>query len=527
MALRLFSRFAGLLLIVTVPGLAPLCGAKQESAQVNLSYVANKAEQRARKPFRSPRADLPAVLRQENLDYDKYREIEFRHEKALWAEDDLPFRIEFFHPGYLYQEPVKVNEFTLTHVQQIRFVQDFFNYRALKIQKQIPADTGYAGFRILSQFNDTNKWDELGAFLGASYFRLLGKDQRYGLSARGLAIDCGEPDRPEEFPIFTDWWLGKPHKDDTELRLYAILDSVSCVGAYEFLIQPGETTIVAVDAMLFFRDTNTVSAVDPNRKPIETVGVAPLTSMFWFGKNTDRKFDDYRPEVHDSDGLLMKMENGEILWRPLNNAAVMRHQKFATKNIKGFGLLQRERDFARYQDIFNYYQRTPSVWVEPRGNWAEGEVHLVELSTHYEGLDNIVAFWAPKVKPRPLEPYRVAYTLYWTRERDMVLSQNRVTATWVGADPRDPAQRQFVIDFDGPKLSVISENDPPTAVASCSDNAAIEENQVFYIPSTRSWRAILKLAPKAENKDPVDLRCTLMKGDEAVSETWAYLWSPP
>jgi periplasmic glucans biosynthesis protein len=521
MASRLFL---SLLLIVTVPGLA---FAKLESAQVNLSYVAKKAEARARKPFRSPRADLPAVLRQDNLDYDKYREIEFRHDKALWAEEGLPFRTEFFHPGYLYQEPVKVNEFTLTHVQPIRFVQDFFNYRGLKIQKQIPADTGYAGFRVLSEFNETNKWDELGAFLGASYFRLLGKEQRYGLSARGLAVDCGESDRPEEFPIFTDWWLGKPHKDDTELRLYAILDSVSCVGAYEFLIEPGETTIVSVEAVLYFRETNTIRAVDWDRKPIQSIGVAPLTSMFWFGKNSERKFDDYRPEVHDSDGLLMHMESGEMLWRPLNNASVMRHQKFATKNIRGFGLLQRERDFARYEDIFNYYHQTPSVWVQPRGNWGEGEVHLVELSTQYEGLDNVVAFWSPKVKPRPMAPYHFAYTLYWTRERDMTFSQNRAVATRVGGDPRDPGQRKFVIDFQGPKLAVIPESDPPAAIVNCSDNAAIEESQVFYNPVARSWRVILKMQPSANNQEPVDIRCTLMKGDEAVSETWTYLWSPP
>src|SRR5690349_1367298 len=191
-------RLPTILLLGLLPCLAPAAG--RESVQVTLEYVAKKAEEKARKPFRSPRADLPAVLRQENLDYDKYREIEFRHDQALWASDDLPFRAEFFHPGYLYQEPVRINEFTLTHLQPIRFAQDFFDYRGLKIQKQIPADTGYAGFRVLNQLNQPGKWDEIGSFLGASYFRLLGKEQRYGQSARALAVDCGESDRPEEFP---------------------------------------------------------------------------------------------------------------------------------------------------------------------------------------------------------------------------------------------------------------------------------------------------------------------------------------
>ncbi|HWI57784.1 MAG TPA: glucan biosynthesis protein G [Bacillota bacterium] len=511
------------LVITTLPSRAL---AKLETVEVTLDYVAKKAEQRAHKPFHSPKADLPEVLRADKLDYDKYREIEFRHDKALWAAEGLPFRVEFFHPGYLYQEPVHLNEFTLTHLQPIRFVQDFFNYRSLRIQKQIPADTGYAGFKLLYPLNGEDHWDELGAFLGASYFRLLGKGQRYGQSARGLALDCGESDRPEEFPIFTDWWLGKPHREDDQVRLYAILDSVSCVGAYAFLIKPGETTIVDIEAVLYFRDAANVRAVDVQRKPLKTMGLAPLTSMFWFGDASPRKFQDYRRGVHDSDGLLIRMDNGEVLWRPLNNPAEMRHQRFAAKNIKGFGLLQRERDFANYQDLFNLYQQVPSVWVEPHGHWGEGEVNLVELSTHYEGLDNIVTFWDPKEKPQPMQPYRFGYTLYWTRETDVKLSPNKVVATRVGADPRDPNSVQFVLDFAGPKLIQIPDNAQPQAIASCSDNAVIAESQVFRNTFNGTWRVMLKLSPKASNKDPVDLRCTLKKGEEVLTETWTYLWSP-
>ena len=263
-------------------------GMASESAEVNLDYVAQRALERARTPFHSPRADLPKILRQDNLDYDKYREIRFRRDRALWAADKLPFRVEFFHPGYLYQEPVHVNEFTLTHTQPIRFVQDFFDYGKLDIANQIPNKTGYAGFRVLYALNKPEQLDELGAFLGASYFRLLGKGLRYGESARGLALDSGEGDRPEEFPIFTDWWLGKPQKDDPELHLFAILDSVSCTGAYEFFIRPGETTTVSIKAVLYFREPAKVAAVDKNRKPLKTIGLAPLTSMFWFGKDTEQ-----------------------------------------------------------------------------------------------------------------------------------------------------------------------------------------------------------------------------------------------
>lgn len=520
-------QIVGLSLMLIMMAASTRARAAEEPADVTLAYVAKKAEARALRPFHSPRLDLPEALRADNLDYDKYREIRFRHDQALWAVDKLPFEVEFFHPGYLYQEPVRINEFSMNYVQPIRFVQDFFDYGKLRLKNQIPANTGYAGFRVLTPLNQPDKLDELGAFLGASYFRLLGKGQHYGASARGLALDCGEPDRPEEFPLFTDWWLGKPQADDRQLHLFAILDSVSCVGAYEFHIQPGESTTAEVDATIFFRAEDKILEVDPNRKPLATMGVAPLTSMFWFGKSSERRFDDYRPEVHDSDGLLMRMESGETLWRPLINGSVMRHQRFATKDIRGFGLMQRDRDFADYQDLFNSYQLVPSIWVEPKGHWGGGEVHLVELSTHYEGLDNIVAFWQPKTMPDPMQPYHVGYTMFWTRETDRKLSQNRVLATRIGVDAVNPRWRQIVIDFGGPKLAGLPDGTEPQAVTSCSENATIRNSQVFRMPASGIWRAIIKMEPKPDNSDPVDLRCTLKNGDATLTETWTYHWSPP
>ncbi|HTL72364.1 MAG TPA: glucan biosynthesis protein G [bacterium] len=521
----MFRPFGWLILIGSL--LTATVGVAAESAEVNLDYVAKRALERAKEPFHSPRADLPKVLRQDNLDYDKYREIRFRRDRALWGAEKLPFCIEFFHPGYLYQEPVHVNEFTPTHTQPIRFVQDFFDYGQLDIANQIPAKTGYAGFRVLYPLNQANQLDELGAFLGASYFRLLGKNLRYGESARGLALDSGEGDRGEEFPIFTDWWLGKPNPGDSELRLYAILDSVSCAGAYEFFIKPGVTTTASIKAVLYFRETNTIAAVDKNRKPIKTIGLAPLTSMFWFGKDTERKFDDYRTEVHDSDGLLVHMGNGEIFWRPLDNPATTRHQVFHAPNIKGFGLLQRERNFAAYQDMFNLYHQVPSVWVEPDGNWGDGDLHLVELSTSYEGLDNIVAFWDPKDKPAPLQPFRFGYTLHWEGgEADVKRSENRVVATRIGPDAQFGG-RQFVLDFKGPKFDRLAKDNPPTAIASCSGGARIVDTLVLRNPFLGTWRVILKMVPKPDSHAAVDLRCTLQQGTNVIGETWTYQWSPP
>jgi glucans biosynthesis protein len=515
------------LALVLAVSIAPVATAQVERAELNLEYVTKLAQERAQRPFESPRAKLPEVLRQDKLNYDAYRKIRFRNDRALWLADKLPFRAEFFHPGYLYEEPVRIFEFAKSHVQRIRFVQDWFDYSDLKIQSHIPADTGYAGFKMTTQLNRPGDFPEFVSFQGASYFRMLGKGQRYGQSARGLAVDCGESDRPEEFPIFTDFWLRKPAPEDAQLQIFALLDSVSCTGAYEFLVTPGESTIADISAIIYLREEDKVHAVNKDRKPMTTVGLAPLTSMFWFGENSERKFDDYRPEVHDSDGLLMHLENGESLWRPLNNASVMRHTVFAAKNVRGFGLLQRDRDFASYQEIFNFYHQVPSVWIKPKGDWGEGDVHLVELPTTYEGLDNIVAFWCPKQKPAPMQPFRFSYQQLWTRETEWQLSENKVVATRIGAELHAPQTRQVHLDFAGPKIDALTENDSPQVVASCSANAKIYETRALRNPFNKTWRAVVKFEPAAENKEPVELRCTLKKGEETLTETWSYLWSPP
>jgi len=302
---------------------------------------------------------------------------------------------------------------------------------------------------------------------------------------------------------------------------------VSCVGAYEFLIEPGETSTAEVEAVVYFRNEEQIKPVNPTRKPIKTIGIAPLTSMFWFGPASERRFDDFRPQVHDSNGLLMHMEKGEMLWRPLVNPKEMGHQVFATKNIRGFGLLQRDRDFASYQDLFNNYHEVPSTWVVPHTDWGEGAVHLVELSTLYEGLDNIVAFWDPKVKPQPMQPLKFGYSLLWTAERDRTLSPEKVVATRIGLDGRDPQKRKFMIDFDGPKLDAIPESAQPEAIINCTENATITENQVFRNTHAGTWRVIMSFQPKVEPSSAVDLRCTLQQRGTNLTETWTYHWTAP
>lgn len=508
-------------------GLTGSAGAGIENVNVTLDYVSQLALARARQPFHSPRANLPDFLKADHLDYDKYRLIRFRPERALWASDKLPFEIEFFHPGYLYEEPVHIFEFVPGRDQEIRFVSDFFDYQNLKLPRQVPPDTGYAGFRVLYPLNQPGKMDELGSFLGASYYRLLGKGQRYGPSARGLALDSGETDRPEEFPIFTDWWLGKPKPGATNLQLFAILDSVSCTGAYQFDIHPGDSTSAKIHGVVYLREPDQIAAADPHKKPLKTIGMAPLTSMFWIGPASDARFDDYRPSVHDSEGLLLQFDTGETVWRPLDDPPRLVHQYFTATNINGFGLVQRNRDFAAYQDLFNQYYNVPSIWIRPLEKWGEGTVNLVELHTTYEGLDNIVAFWDPRHKPAPLQPLRFAYNEDWTRQTDISFSTNKVVSTRVGNDLTGPNRKLFAIDFSGPSLFDLPEADPPSASVSCSPNGKIIDCQVFKVPETGAWRVMLKFEPDSGNKDAIDLRCSLQETNKPLTETWTYCWNPP
>lgn len=504
-----------------------------EKEEITLEYVARLAEARSQEVFKDLRGSLPPELSVESLNYDRYRELRFNPEQALWRKDERPFWVEFFHPGYIYQEPVQMHEFTAEgYTQPIRFAPDFFDYsRVTGLREKIPAEAGYAGFKLLHALNEPGRMDELAVFQGASYFRLLGRGSRYGQSARGLALNCGEG---EEFPLFTHFWLGKPQPGVQHVTLFALLDSRSCTGAYRFVLKPGQWSAAEVDAVLFFRAEALVRAACDAQKvpyvPLKTTGLAPLTSMFWFGENTEGKPDDYRAEVHDSDGLLIRMENDEIVWRPLNNPPqhhLIRHSVFAANNPKAFGLLQRDREYLNYHEVTNLYHRTPSVIIRPKGQWGEGQVRLVEIGTVSEYEDNIVAFWNPAQLPKPGEPFRFGYTLESGTGGEESLSPNFVQGTRFGADPANPKVRDIVIDFAGDFATKIPETDPPVAVPSCPEGMGhFSKAVVLKNDFEKAWRVFLKFEPAPGLKDPVPLRCTLKKGDTVLTETWDYLWNP-
>ena len=476
----------------------------------NFADVRRRAEMLATQPFQTPSNSLPDFFK--NLDYDQYRDIRFRADKSLWRDAGLPFEIQFAPLGFLFDRQVTINVIADGGGKPVEYANDLFDYGANKIPDNLPKDLGFAGFKVLYPLHTDSKYDEVAVFLGASYFRAIGQNQGYGLSARGLAVDTGLP-KPEEFPWFREFWLEKPAKDATELTVYALLDSQSLAGAYRFVIKPGVATQMEVKASLFFRDK------------VQKIGLAPLTSMFYHGSMNERFFDDFRPQVHDTDGLLMATGNGEWIWRPLNNPTRLRISAFQDNNPRGFGLLQRDRAFDNYQDLEAHYHRRPGVWIEPQGDWGKGSVQLIEIPSDAERYDNIAAFWTPEKPVEPGQPLEYNYRLSFFLEQPSLSPGGRTLSSRVGAggagEPNSE-RRRFVIDFGGEALSKLAEDAPAQAVVSAS-NGQVENVVAHRNTYTNGWRVSFELLPK--NDDPVDLRCFLKLGDHVLTETWSYQWT--
>ncbi len=378
--------------------------------------VARSAEQLAAAAYKKPDESLPKELA--SLTQEQYHDIRHRPEHLLWREARLPFEIGFFHRGGAYfNQPVRIHEVTEQGINEIKFDPAQFDYGGNKIDPARMGGIGFVGLRVHFPVNGKPVKDEVLSFLGASYFRALGKDQGYGLSARALAADTGLP-TGEEFPRFVEYWIERPAAGAKELVIYALLDSRRVAGAYRFTLKPGSQTAIDVKARLYLREG------------IGKLGVAPLTSMFFYGENQKSLADDYRPEVHDSDGLSVRAANGEWLWRPLLNPKRLLVTSFATANPLGFGLMQRDRDFAHYEDLGARYDLRPSAWVEPKGSWGAGRVELVQIPSPDETNDNIVAYWVPDAAPEPRKPLgcRIPHPLAKRKRRTAARRMGRADA---------------------------------------------------------------------------------------------------
>jgi periplasmic glucans biosynthesis protein len=465
-------------------------------------------------PYQPPTQKLPPPV--EKLDWDHWQAIRFRDDRSLWAGEGLRFQVRFFHLGFSIKKPVRLFSVEGGNATEILYDPAMFDYGNSGLKgAEVPTNLGFAGFRLLFH---TDWVRDFAAFQGASYFRAVDIDRQYGMSQRGLAIDCGSS-KPEEFPDFVAYYLEKPAKDSSVLTIYGLLDSPSVAGAYRFVIDATEPLTMDIDAALY------------PRKEIDRLGIAPCTSMFLVGKNDRRVDNDWRPEIHDSDGLQVWSGGGEWIWRPLMNPAGLRVNSYTDEHPRGFGLMQRERRFEQYQDDGVFYDKRPDCWVEPRGNWGKGAVMLVEIPTEDETSDNIVSFWSPADKPQKGQELLYAYRLNWCRENPILVDLARVYATRTGVGGIIGRKRtyfswRFVVDFEGGQLPGLGDNPKLIPVISAS-RGRIEITSVRPLRSINGYRAMFDLALTDDSVEPINLRLYISTDGQALSETWLYQYTPP
>ncbi len=474
--------------------------------------VERRARALAAQPYKQPAVTLPKEWL--DLDYDQYRDIRFRPERALWRAQKLPFEVMFFHPGFHFERPVHISEVVGNEVREVPYAAADFDYGHNTLKKTSVRFPGFAGFRVHYALNTPKYKDEVLVFLGASYFRALGKGQVYGLSARGLAVDTGLASG-EEFPSFVEFWLVRPAPDANELTIYALLDSRRVTGAYRFIVHPGADTAVDVRERLFLRER------------VTRLGIAPLTSMYLAGENQPAATPDYRPEVHDSDVVSVQSGTGEWIMRPLVNPKRLLVSSFAMTNPAGFGLQQRDRSFSHYEDLEAHYERRPSVWVQPRSRFDAGRVEIVQIPSPDETNDNIVVYWIPDASAAPQEPVDFEYRLLWQMQNETHPPQSWVTQTRRGHGYRKVQDKSldFVVDFEGPALTKLPRDSPVEPVVTAVSNAQILESNAYPNDETGGYRLTIRFN-RMDDAKPVELRAFLRNKSGTLSETWSYLLPP-
>jgi glucans biosynthesis protein len=460
------------------------------------------AKRRAAAPYAPQRNSLPAAL--DKLSPEQYRSIHFNPDTGTWRGENLPFRVELLRAAYNMPTSVTVSTVEDGVAKDLVATPAMFERSGATPPQLGGVSLPLSGFRIRYRINSPKVWDEFLVFQGASYFRAVPKNLLYGLSARGLAIDVGEP-AGEEFPLFTHFWIERPAPNATGIVIYALLESQSAAGAYKFTVQPGVETLTDVEFTLF------------PRTEMRVVGMAPLTSMFLFDESNRGKLDDYRPEVHDSDGLQITTKSGEHLFRPLANPLKLQVSTFTKEAPEGFGLVQRSRQQSDFQDFDMQYERRPSAWITPKGDWGAGGVELVEIPSERETNDNIVAFFRPAQNFTPGHPAQYAYRLTWCDEPPFPKGLGKVIATRSGATI-DRKRRIFLVDIVGAGEKLDGLRLDLGASAGAISNASLISNRELH-----GLRASFEIDPKDANL--IEMRLRVMRGDTPVSETWLYRWT--
>jgi periplasmic glucans biosynthesis protein len=494
-----------------------------DPVEFSFDLLKARAKEMSHAAYVGPARPAPDILKR--INYEEWGKIRYRTDRALFADGPGQFPLTFFHLGLFFQKAVEMHVVDGNQSRRIIYDQDYFDMPADSVARQLPKGAGFAGLRVQEGRDGPLDWrkNDWVAFLGAAYFRAIGELRQYGLSSRGVALDVAVADRPEEFPDFTHFFIDSNESVDS-IIIYALMEGPSIVGAYRFNMKRGKGVLMDIDAALFMRAA------------VARFGISPLTSMYWFSETKKETAIDWRPEIHDSDGLAMWNGGGERLWRPLNNPPRIMVSAFSDNNPRGFGLLQRDRVFDHYLDGVNY-DRRPSLWVEPLPGpngetWGKGSVQLCEIPTDDEIHDNVVAMWVPE-KPIPADAeVNLRYRLHWLADEPYPSKLARCVATRLGrggqpGQPRPKGVRKFMIEFLGGPLASLPYGVTPEAVFTASRGVFGPYKLTEAVPDgvVGHWRTQFDLA-NVEGIDPVELRCYLQVNGEPVTESWLFQYHP-
>ncbi|MHB1882768.1 MAG: OpgD/OpgG family glucan biosynthesis protein [Acidithiobacillus sp.] len=474
------------------------------AADFSMTNVEAKAKMLVNSAYDAKPLPIPAFLK--DLSPEQYAQIQ--DVSPLWRGDNLPFQAQFYLPGSWFHRPVVIRSVVDGVVQPIRFTLKHFTFGDLNVPEDMPSELGYAGFRLLAPLNTPPHYNEFISFLGATYFRAVGKGAIYGTSARGLGIDTAQPSG-EIFPYFKQFWLVQPKAGATQMVVYALMDSPVATGAYRFTIQQGDSSTVHVDATIYLR------------KPVQVLELAPLTSMYWHGHGRGITAGDWHPAQHDSSDLVMANGNGEWITRPIDNPLHIQTTTYDMDHPVGFGLIQEDRQFSAYEGIETDYQRRPSVWVQPDGDWGKGQVRLVELPTNNRDMDNIAVFWVPEHEPAPKTPLHFAYTLRFFLNNHGLIPLAHPVGTYLGDDVKVPGARTVVIDFAGGALTKLPGNMPVQFHLDAQEGAKVLSQNLEWDKKDHFWRVIAVIQPQSGT--PSNVRCFLTLDNQVMSNTWTYL----
>ena len=495
--------------------------------QEPFSLIIQKARTKAERTYKPTEMQVPDFV--QALTETQWRALAFKPDQSPWYRLNTPFDIAFFHPGFIYNRQVNMHAINDGHISALTFQPEMFTYSNKSLQDKVRESVpGFAGLQIIYPLNDNSSRDPIASFLGASYFRGAGRHAQKGILSRALALNTALSNG-EEFPYFQEFWIEPPKPEDKHVTLFALLDSPSLTGAYRFAITPGTSTIMDVEARIFLRK----GAIWPQK-----IGMAPLTSMFLYSEMDNGRSGDYRPEVHNSDGLLFSAGENNWSWMPLTNPGRLEISSISTESLRGFGLLQRDNVFDHYQDIANRFDQRSSVWVEPQGDWGAGKIELIQIPSTEEIHDNITAFWVPDtLAPEGGQPplaLSFAYKLYWMTPGVTPHALGKVAATRL-VKSQDTAR--FFIDFESETLKSLPADVGLTSLVVAPENAPITRKQLVKNPATGGWR--LSFSVKLPRQDSVvqsiitardgspslRFRALLKRGEnlpDPLTEEWVY-----